>query len=133
VGYILAPLRGFLWALFHFLLASKVAKRSNPIGAAAGGWVSGAATPIQQTTSAVFDAPSAAEAALQCCFKCSAKAPLHPKPKTGTAPQNQNLAQHPNQKSGTAMTTDVRTTFVPVDVHNLPVLMCNYTGKEVVE
>ena len=32
----------------------------------------------------------------------------------------------------TAMTTDVRTTFVPVDVHNLPVLMCNYTGKEVV-
>lgn len=31
------------------------------------------------------------------------------------------------------MTIDVRTTFVPVDVHNLPVLMCNYTGKEVVE
>ena len=24
------------------------------------------------------------------------------------------------------------TTFVPVDAHNLPVLMCNYTGKEVV-
>jgi hypothetical protein len=32
----------------------------------------------------------------------------------------------------TAMTISVRPTFVPVDAHNLPVLMCNYTGKEVV-
>jgi hypothetical protein len=30
------------------------------------------------------------------------------------------------------ITSDVRPTFVPVDVHNLLVLMCNYTGKEVV-
>ncbi len=35
-------------------------------------------------------------------------------------------------KIRTKITSDVRTTFVPVDVHNLPVLMCNYTGKEVV-
>jgi hypothetical protein len=30
------------------------------------------------------------------------------------------------------MTIHVRPTFVPVDVHKPSVLMCNYTGKEVV-
>ncbi len=35
-------------------------------------------------------------------------------------------------KPRSEITSDVRPTFVPVDVHKPPVLMCNYTGKEVV-
>jgi hypothetical protein len=41
-------------------------------------------------------------------------------------------AAPPKSKSSTRITSDVRTTFVPVDVHKPSVLMCDYTGKEVV-
>jgi len=56
----------------------------------------------------------------------------HLKPKTSTLFNAALKRCSTRARPGTEITADVRTTFVPVDATAACVLMCNYTGKEVV-